>query len=387
MATFYRKKNAIIKTFQNFLKGRKENYFRFIEVLKNMQKKTIHYFKLTKAMLGISLGIGSCSLLSNAIEQVNAENINLEVEEEQELIEEITTQGLSVSNEPITLLAEETISFVEEQKRIAEEINLRQTMYTSYLQEYSGYFHLDSDKVVEIAKMTTNNYEDFTSIIDNSNYDLSNPEAACMLFVYHLNRDKLSLSLEDLGTSKDELLKTNEIEITPHDDLNELYLSNGEKYTYFYGKMCDFFGIEEDSKILALAASFIEISEHGSYSSNNRNNVRGLVGSSGNLMTFSTLEAGIISACGNYESGYKHYNMDSLLEMACYHISGKKELPKIEENDDEEEIARKESLIAEIMGWKSSVSSFYYKISENYDYYFSEPNNDDNYVLARTRKE
>lgn len=280
---------------------------------------------------------------------------------------------------------EEEKKIAEEQERIRiEEEQQRIAIYDSFLEEYSGYSHLDAEKVKEIAKKTTNNYEDFTSILPNKDFDLTNPEAACMLFVCYLNCDELTVSLNEFGISKAELLTTTEIETTPHDSIKELYLSNGEKYSNFYGKICDFFNIK--NKSLALAVSIEEIGWNGSYSSNNRNNVRGMKYRSGEWQEFATLEWGIIGSCRNYLELYNDYTMDSILEMSCYHISGSKDLPRIEDTDDEKKIKEKEELIAEIMRWKENVSSFYYEISKNYDFYFTVEEEND-YTLTRTRNE
>ena len=205
-----------------------------------------------------------------------------------------------------------------------------------------------------------------------------------MLFVCYLNCDELTVSLNEFGISKAELLTTTEIETTPHDSIKELYLSNGEKYSNFYGKICDFFNIK--NKSLALAVSIEEIGWNGSYSSNNRNNVRGMKYRSGEWQEFATLEWGIIGSCRNYLELYNDYTMDSILEMSCYHISGSKDLPRIEDTDDEKKIKEKEELIAEIMRWKENVSSFYYEISKNYDFYFTVEEEND-YTLTRTRNE
>ena len=67
---------------------------------------------------------------------------------------------------------EEEKKIAEEQERIRiEEEQQRIAIYDSFLEEYSDYSHLDAEKVKELARMTTNNYEDFTSILPNIDFD------------------------------------------------------------------------------------------------------------------------------------------------------------------------------------------------------------------------
>lgn len=272
----------------------------------------------------------------------------------------------------IPKMAETRKNIEEELEKIAIE-QKRISMYEYYLKEYSGYFHLDYEKVIELARSMTNDYVNFNEII-NYDYDFTNPEASCMLFVYYLNRDELSIKLEDLGLTQEELLTTSEIETKFHDDLNEFYLSNGKKYSEFFGEVCDFFEI--NNKEMALAVSFLEVGGIGSYSSNNRNNFGGMKYRSGDFMVFPTPEAGIISMCGNYKKNFDVYNIYTMEELACCYVSGKKKLPNPEEN---------KALYNEITSWMSQVSSKYYKICENYDYYFpSMEIIEDEYVLTLT---
>lgn len=246
--------------------------------------------------------------------------------------------------------------------------------YEAYLTEYSNYFHLDSEKVIQLAKLTTENYKNFSAIIDCKDCDLEDVKTACILFVYYLNKDALIKDLDDFGLSKDNLLTTTEIETIPHDDMNEFYLSNGKKYSAFFAEICDVFNIR--NKSLALAVSLIEISEEGSYSSNNRNNFGGMKNLSGELMEFARPEAGIICMCANFKDKYNDYSEDFIQELACYYVSGKQSMPDPEED---------KVLYDEIMRWTDGVKSFYVKINENYTFYF--PNNySEDIFLVRKRQ-
>lgn len=371
VAILYSKEKWFVvdKRYEKFCELIMKKYRKLLEKENNTQNRKVKYTCLLGAL-------ALASVLKSALseeEQLYNENL-------------VRCSKISVSNLEDTLQnAKEELEKIEQMLLEIELKKQKEALYDSYLVEYSRYYHFDSEKVIEIARTTTNNYEDFKSIINHEEYDYTNPEASCMLFVYHLSRNELSKDLSELNLTTEELITTDEIETTPHNNLDELYLSNGQKYSEFYGKMCDLFAIDIDSKTLALSASFMEIGKTGSYSSNNRNNVRGLTNYSGELKTSPTLEAGIIDACGNWASGYNNYSMDNIQDLACYHITGKTTLPKIEETDDEETKRRKEESINEIMGWQEGVSNFYYEICENYDYYFSPTEENEVIMFALTK--
>lgn len=271
---------------------------------------------------------------------------------------------------------EELQKRIEEEKRIAEEQeririeeeNQRMAIYDSFLEEYSEYFHLNAEKVKELAKMTTNNYEDFASILPNKDFDFTNFEAICMLFVYYLNRDELTTGLNEFGISKEDLLTTTEIETLSYDNIDDLILKTGEGYTTFLGRISDLFNINDKSLLLSL--SFSEIDKLDSNDiSRTKNNFGGLRYKSGEYMTFPTPEAGIISLCGIFKQSYNHYNINSIQEFARHYVNG----PKGEPNE-------------YTQNWAKNVQGNYYEISENYDFYFN-TENDKDYTLVRTRNE
>lgn len=269
---------------------------------------------------------------------------------------------------------EELQKRIEEEKRIAEEQeririeeeNQRIAIYDSFLEEYSGYSHLDAEKVKELAKMTTNNYEDFTSILPNRDFDFTNPEAACMLFVCYLNCDELTVSLNEFGISKAELLTTTEIETVSYNTLDELILQDGNDYSHYVGKICDLFNIRDKKMVLSI--SYSEIGKTGSPASRNKNNFAGMLGE-GEKLIFPSPEAGIIAMCENFKTTYNHYDLNNLGELARHYVKG----PNGEYD-------------AEAEGWLNHFKSFYSEISENFDLFFGMGEETD-YTLVRTRTE
>lgn len=332
-------------------------------------------------VLKLLLYIFYCSLFINS-----SQAQGLSLEEKQNWLKEIQFEVKENAEETIEKIKKEQRekAILEEKKRKEELENLKiqkELTYDNYITEYANYFHLDAKSVVELARKTTNNYESFENIIDDEKLDITNPEASSIVFIYLLSRDELSISLEDLGTSKKELVTSDVIETIYHDDLNEFYLSNGKKYSEFYGKVCDAFNIKD--KALALSISLIEIGEHGSYSSNNRNNFGGMKKRGGELMVFFTPEQGIIYMCANLKKKYNDYSIDTIEILACHYVSGSKSMPKILETDDEETKASKQARIDEIMRWKNGVQCFYNKINENYEFYFPSDSQENEIVLAR----
>ncbi len=262
---------------------------------------------------------------------------------------------------------EEEKKIVEEQERIRiEEEQQRIAIYDSFLEEYSGYSHLDAEKVKEIAKKTTNNYEDFTSILPNKDFDLTNPEAACMLFVCYLNYDELTVSLNEFGLSKAELLTTTEIETVFYNTLDELVLRDGNDYSHYVGKICDLFNIRD--KKMVLSVSYSEIGKTGSPASRNKNNFAGMIVDDEKLI-FPSPEAGIIAMCENFKTTYNHYDFNNLSELARHYVKG----PNGEYD-------------AEAEGWLTHFKSFYSEISKSYDLFFGIDEEAD-YTLVRTRME
>lgn len=302
-----------------------------------------------------------CMIVATAL--ISKENVEKSYAKETTLEKEANMDGLEKEykyEENEIEIQNEIEDLMDNPYTIVEEVEEEENIYETYLQEYSKYFHFDSKSVIELAKKYTNHYTNFENVIPK---EITSPESSCMLFVYLLYCGDL-----DIEYNKEDLIITKDITTAPHDNLNNFYLSTGEKYSVFLGKICDLFQIEDKS--IVLSDSFTEISMQGSYSSNTRNNFGGMK-YNGEHLSYPTPEAGIICFCGNFKMHYDAYTMISLEELACYHITGKKEMPNPEENKE---------LYNEIISWKKSVEIFYYEISENYENYFWE-NNEEDYAL------
>lgn len=328
-------------------------------LLKKYEKKLnrLPFLYRVKYMAAIYMIVATALASKENVEKSYAKEIVLEKEANRDdLKKEYKYEESEIDDQ------NELKSLIDSPSNIVEKVEEEENIYETYLREYSKYFHFDSKMVIELAKKCTNNYTNFENIISKE-YEVTSPESACMLFVYLLYRGNL-----DIEYNKEELVINQEVSTAPHDDLNNFYLSTGEKYSVFLGKICDLFQIEDKS--IVLSDSFTEISMQGSYSSNTRNNFGGMK-YNGEHLSYPTPEAGIICFCGNFKMHYDAYTMISLEELACYHITGKKEMPNPEENKE---------LCNEIISWEKSVESFYYEISENYENYFWE-NNEEDYAL------
>ena len=105
------------------------------------------------------------------------------------------------------------------------------------------------------------------------------------------------------------------------------------------------------------------------YASRNNNNFAGLLSRDGEILTFSSPEAGIIAICGNFKNAYNHYDLNNLKELARHYVKG----PNGKYD-------------AEAEGWLNHFKGFYSEISENYDLFFGMEEEAD-YTLVRTRTE
>lgn len=330
---------------QSFIVNKK--YEKICNILLKKYEKNLNGFPLSykaKYIAAICIIVTTALASKENVEKSYAEEMILEkIEIPYNIENEYEKNDLEIQKEIDDLIASYTIPEDEDDENL---------IYESYLREYSKYFHFDAKKVIELAKTYTNHYTNFENVIPEE-YEITSPESACLFFVYLLNRGDL-----DIDYNKEELVTTEKITTAPHNNLNSFYLSTGEKYSTFVGKICDFFKIEDKS--IALSASYTEISMYGSYSSNTRNNFGGMK-YNGEHLAYPTPEAGIICFCGNFKRHYNEYNMDSLEKLACYHVAGRKEMPDPE---------KEKELYEEIIRWEKSVSSFYYEICENYEYYF-----------------
>ncbi len=102
-------------------------------------------------------------------------------------------------------LRQETLQRLEEE-RLAEEKARRVALMDEYFKEYCLYFDLDIEKVTQIAKSKTNDYEEsLTTLFEDHLYDDVDDETAVMVFVRQIYRDRLGFKLKELGLTRDDL--------------------------------------------------------------------------------------------------------------------------------------------------------------------------------------
>lgn len=239
-------------------------------------------------------------------------------------------------------------------KEVVEESkeDRRALLIDSYLEEYSLYFNMDKDKVISLARDLTDDYkEDFASIIGSDEIDLSDDEVAAMVFVYQLRRDKLAITLNDLGTSKQELIVSTDVYMQGRCEGDTLVLRTGETENQFLVRICQMLGTDE---MYSLAISLSETRQFQSPMCRDKNNYGGLR-STKEYMTFPSPEAGIIAFCMNLKK-YEKYNLQSLEALSSIYVRGSR---KAEPSP----------------VWMKNVKSFHSQIDENYEEFTGYPDN------------
>ena len=140
---------------------------------------------------------------------------------------------VNITIEEISLLASNDFNL-----KVQESIN---ETIDGYLKEYSSYYSLDGDKVVEFARNVTDNYSiSFNDV--NGQISLDNKEGQCMMFVYYLSRDKLLKPLSEYGLSKDYFKVSSAHSTMGKDQI----LSSGLTFSQFLGKVCDNLGMDKN---------------------------------------------------------------------------------------------------------------------------------------------
>lgn len=282
------------------------------------------------------------------------------LEEQDNTVDNIEDNNYSYKEKEIIKceIIDEILEARNQQK--AEVLNkyLNTIFYDSQIKKYCGYFHFDYDKVIELARNTTNNYENFSCFLTEEGCDLNNPEVICMQFVYFLYKDlnkgknekaKLPINWEELEFTKEDIVLTDEITVSDYDDLNAFYLHGDLKYSELMEKYCDMFKIND--KTFALSVSIEEIGKDGSRLAREQNNFGGMRNKDGNWMSFPTPEAGLICYCGMYANSYNGYTIENAVEMAKIYVG-------------------KNSTEKERTDWAKKVQGFYNEIQDNYDFYF-----------------
>ena len=239
---------------------------------------------------------------------------------------------VNITIEEISLLASNDFNL-----KVQESIN---ETIDGYLKEYSSYYSLDGDKVVEFARNVTDNYSiSFNDV--NGQISLDNKEGQCMMFVYYLSRDKLLKPLSEYGLSKDYFKVSSAHSTMGKDQI----LSSGLTFSQFLGKVCDNLGMDKN---YLLAISYLETGKNTSGLALRSNNFGGLRGS-GEYFSYPSPEVGIIAFVLNLK-GYEKYNLSSLSELSGIYTHGNKYNPS--------------------STWISNVNRYYNEITSNPANYF-----------------
>lgn len=230
--------------------------------------------------------------------------------------------------------AEEEARIAAEQARIEEEKERRRTLMDSYIEEYCIYFNLDSAKVIEIARSKTNDYEQsLTTLFEPDNlYDGVDDEAACMVFVRQIFRNRLGFDLSELGLSTSDLSISNErytlgtksdgkIYLPNGEILKEgehLFLRNGETREHFLGRVCNMINMD---MYYTLAIHYHETWRGTSTLCINDNNYGGMRNKDGTWSSYPSPEAGIIAHYMNLKA-YEKRKIQSWQRMADIYAEG-----------------------------------------------------------------
>lgn len=274
-----------------------------------------------------------------------------------EIENENTMPSAGISNELYNIMKYGTSDgtiYVETEKNNLEMVELADEgqVYDEFLRTYATYFRFNPEKVIELARKLTDNYTiPFEEINQLTTYDLSSPEAASLVFVNQLNRNKFA----KFGYSKEDFISDNTV-VTLNDNF---ILSDGLTYNRFLEKIADLLTIDKN---YALA---ISLHESGWLTSDNaqlKNNFAGLLKADGEAMQFPTPEAGIIAFCCVLDR-YENLNLQDLNELSGMYYYGDR--TQIREH------------------WKEEVSWFYKEISNNPNKYFLEDTSNDYKVKFR----
>jgi len=232
------------------------------------------------------------------------------------------------------------ISFLNSEEialKLQESINSK---IDNYLKEYSTYYNLDGDKVVEFARNITENYNINLSDV-GGRITSDSTEGQAMMFVYYLSRNQLSKPLSEYGLSSSYFNSEYNM-VTMNEDQT---LRSGLTFSQFLGKVCDNLGMDKN---YLLSISYLETGKNTSGLALRSNNFGGLRGS-GEYFTYESPEKGIIAFIVNLK-GYEKYNLASIYELSGIYTHGNKYNPS--------------------NTWVSSVYKYYDDIVNNPSEYF-----------------
>ncbi len=188
-------------------------------------------------------------------------------------------------------------------------------IYDNYIATYAGYYHFDVEKVIDIAHKMTNNYEIPLQDVNNTDqYDMNSQEAAALMFVSQLKRNKLAVSCREYGyDSSDDLLIDDSVEKIN----SNLILSSGYSFSEYVGKIADLLQIDKN---YALAISYSEAGrDTDSVLARTKNNFGGIRGN-GEFITYPTPEAGIIGFCRTLKK-FESYNFNDIEDFCLIYVN------------------------------------------------------------------
>lgn len=180
---------------------------------------------------------------------------------------------------------------------------------------YANVFNLNADKVVEIARKYTNDYESETFKTKNTIKDgeFKSLEAGIVYYVRYLYR-----SPADYGTTSSEIGDRGIVRTAKKGENGHFILDNGMTYEQFLSKICELYGI---NRTLALAIVYEESGKMASTLFTQSNNMGGLRGGSG-WLAFPSLEAGTICYVFTLKNLLERSGLDSHQTSSVYAVSG-----------------------------------------------------------------
>lgn len=330
------------------------NYYNNLE---NYEKQKTPLFKkaICLSALSLYLFLKSSNYEEEKLDILTETDLDYEeiINESQRIVEDIVANA----NKSVY---EEKEEYVEKQISIYEE-------YNYYLTEHAKFYNFDSEKVIRLARTTTNNYKDFDKIIDVNEYNLIDPEANAIVFVSLLNQNKLLIPLEELGYSKEDFVLNDEVFTIPYETIDKLVLRNGYCWNEYLYKVAKIYKIRDEKMLLSV--SFAEMGEDGdSPAARNKNNYKGMTNNDYEVITYQSPEAGVEMMCANFKNKYNDYTLENMQKFSGFHVYG----------DSKKKDSRTEK-------WGENVTFFYHKISENYEDYFPVNQEENSYMLARAR--
>ena len=196
---------------------------------------------------------------------------------------------------------------------------------------YAEKFNLDISKTLDIAHNITNNYTDEYFLENNvivpekyrSKVGTYNSfEAGVIYFVRDLSRNP-----ERYGTTYDQIVISNKVELVKFEYGKPLYMSNGLTFEQYYGHIADLFGVDK-STALAMAyheSGYPSRGTSGLFKYNN--NIGGMKCGTNCWASYPTMEAGIIAHVLTVKSisernGFDIGNLDGLYKFSGIYVTG-----------------------------------------------------------------